>query len=139
MKRLITNLTKWMSPLIAMMVLGCKTPEEKCMELGGGFEDADLDALEAECMEDGGEYCDPDAYMEMEAAKCFAQIADLKEGNSEWTANLGYSEAYNTMVWAVQSFDAPEAGHGILINAVTGDVVGGGEYVWDGSFRNTIR
>jgi hypothetical protein len=102
---------------------GCLSPEEQCMKLGGGYNGADIAAIEAECLAEGGTNCDSAEYLEVEAAECLAREADLREGERGFEFRIYFYFHKKLVSWNVTTIDTDSPGHTIILDAVSGETI----------------
>ena len=76
-------------------------PEEQCKKLGGSYNGADIAAIEAECLAEGGTNCDSEEYLEVEAAECLAREADLREGERGFETEIYFYPHYMIVLWNI--------------------------------------
>jgi hypothetical protein len=117
-----SSLRNWMTlATAAMLGSGCLSPEEQCMKLGGGYNGADIAAIEAECLAEGGTNCDSEEYLEVEAAECLAREADLREGEHGYQTEIFFYRRYMLVLWNITETETTN--HTLTINATTGEMV----------------
>lgn len=93
-----------------------------CLSLGGGFEGADPEAIEAECSGDPrGSGCEADDYIESDAGKCVVAGSWSDEVETRFEAVIGYSYGYRTVIWSVGQ---SEGACSSLVDATSGDFIG---------------
>jgi len=107
---------------------------EACIESypvskGFGHGGADLEAIETECIDRSGSYCESEHWITLEAAICIAE--ELNRLNpyarplGESTAVLDYSTVFQTAVWSIDSLETgggpfTEYHHEATLHATTG-------------------
>lgn len=114
--------------LLALVGLGCGPAppdtgyvETDCLTLGGGFEGADLGALEAECRASGDTACTSESWIQADAARCVAHGGwwSVELRTTTW-ANLGVVYPKPHTQWAVGLHDES---CWIAVAAATGEPV----------------
>lgn len=114
--------------LFALWLTGCHDVTEDtgpfdCFSLGGGYEGADMDRLEEICLNGSGTNCDPEGYMEADAARCFAVRGNWDETyQTTLAASLAFSAYFEVVGWGITRPDDPEASSCVsLVHATTGE------------------
>ncbi len=95
--------------------------ETDCLTLGGGFEGADLDALEAECRASGDTACSSEAWIQADAARCAAWMGSwsVELRTIAW-AQLAVNLYEPHTQWGVGRYDDPDQ-CGSYIAAASGE------------------
>jgi hypothetical protein len=112
--------------LASVPVTGCASNQEdtgpfNCLSLGGGYEGADLDHLEEVCLSGGGSDCDPEEFIEADAARCVSVEGRWEEGLSvTLDASLAWVSHSRRVMWAISKADGSSACTA-EVDAVTGE------------------
>lgn len=114
---------------LTLSLLGCQGAGKDsgafdCLQLGGGYEGEDLDRIEEICVEGGGTNCEPEDFIESDAARCVAAGGRWDESMStSLDASLAFSAYFRLVAWNISD---PDGISGCVsgVNATTGEFLG---------------